>query len=136
MRNYDKMKRVVRKEEMVLCYARRIKNIHLMKEELTVNEIIRNIEAAQLKAEVPVFHVGDTVRVHAKIKEGTRERIQVFEGTEGLTLKGVHTRPTGHPMELGVSEEMLGRTFNGIGVPIDGLGEILPEKNWMSTASP
>ena len=48
--------------------------------------------------------------------------IQVFEGTEGLTLKGVHTRPTGHPMELGVSEEMLGRTFNGIGVPIDGLG--------------
>ena len=65
---------------MVLCYARRIKNIHLMKEELTVNEIIRNIEAAQLKAEVPVFHVGDTVRVHAKIKEGTRERIQVFEG--------------------------------------------------------
>ena len=66
---------------MVLCYARRIKNIHLMKEELTVNEIIRNIEAAQLKAEVPVFHVGDTVRVHAKIKEGTRERIQVFEGT-------------------------------------------------------
>lgn len=57
-----------------------------------------------------------------------RAIIQVFEGTEGLTLQGVHTRLTGHPMELGVSEEMLGRTFNGIGVPIDGLGEILPEK--------
>ena len=46
-----------------------------------MNEIIKNIEAEQLKAEVPVFHVGDTVRVHAKIKEGNRERIQVFEGT-------------------------------------------------------
>ena len=46
-----------------------------------MNEIIRNIEAAQLKAEVPQFNVGDTVRVHALIKEGNRERIQVFEGT-------------------------------------------------------
>ena len=57
-----------------------------------------------------------------------RAVIQVFAGTEGLSLRGVHTRLTGHPMELGVSEEMLGRTFNGIGVPIDGLGEIIPEK--------
>ena len=46
-----------------------------------MNEIIKNIETAQLKENVPVFHVGDTVRVSAKIKEGNRERIQVFEGT-------------------------------------------------------
>ena len=46
-----------------------------------MNDIIKNIEAAQLKAEVPVFHVGDTVRVSAKVKEGNRERTQVFEGT-------------------------------------------------------
>ena len=46
-----------------------------------MNEIIKNIEAAQLKSEVPEFCVGDTVRVHGKIKEGNRERIQVFEGT-------------------------------------------------------
>ena len=45
-----------------------------------MNEIIKNIEAAQLKAEVPAFNVGDTVRVYGKIKEGNRERIQVFEG--------------------------------------------------------
>ena len=45
-----------------------------------MNEIIKNIEAAQLKAEVPQCNVGDTVRVHGKIKEGNRERIQVFEG--------------------------------------------------------
>ena len=46
-----------------------------------MNEIIKNIEAAQLKAEVPAFNTGDTVRVHALIKEGNRERVQVFEGT-------------------------------------------------------
>ena len=46
-----------------------------------MNEIIKNIEAAQLKQEVPQFNVGDTVRVSAMIKEGNRERVQVFEGT-------------------------------------------------------
>ena len=45
-----------------------------------MNDIIKNIEAAQMKAEVDQFRVGDTVRVHGKIKEGNRERIQVFEG--------------------------------------------------------
>ena len=45
-----------------------------------MNDIIKNIESAQLKAEVPEFRVGDTVRVHQRIKEGNRERIQVFEG--------------------------------------------------------
>ena len=46
-----------------------------------MNDIIRSIEAAQLKDKVPEFKVGDTVRVHNKIKEGTRERVQIFEGT-------------------------------------------------------
>ncbi len=45
-----------------------------------MNEIIKNIEAEQLKADPPVFNVGDTVKVYGKIKEGNRERIQVFEG--------------------------------------------------------
>ena len=46
-----------------------------------MNDIIKNIEAAQLKEQAPEFRVGDTVKVYAKIKEGNRERIQVFEGT-------------------------------------------------------
>lgn len=46
-----------------------------------MNDIIKEIEAAQLKEKVDEFAVGDTVRVHAKIKEGNRERVQVFEGT-------------------------------------------------------
>lgn len=46
-----------------------------------MNDIIKEIEAEQLKENAPEFHTGDTVKVYAKIKEGTRERIQVFEGT-------------------------------------------------------
>ena len=46
-----------------------------------MNDIIKNIEAAQLKESVPSFNVGDTVKVYNKIKEGNRERIQIFEGT-------------------------------------------------------
>lgn len=45
-----------------------------------MNSIIKDIEDAQLKESVDEFHVGDTVRVHNKIKEGSRERIQIFEG--------------------------------------------------------
>ena len=50
--------------------------------------------------------------------------IQVFEGTENMSLKNTHTKLSGHPMEIAVSPEMLGRTFNGIGQPIDDLGPI------------
>ena len=60
---------------------------------MSANEIIKNIEAEQLKSEVDEFHVGDTVRVHAKIKEGNRERIQVFEGTV-LKRQGGSNRET------------------------------------------
>ena len=44
-------------------------------------EIIRQIEAEQIRTDLPEFNVCDTVKVHIKIKEGTKERIQVFEGT-------------------------------------------------------
>ena len=58
-----------------------------------MNDIIRNIEAAQLKENAPEFNVGDTVKVYGKIKEGNRERIQVFEGTV-LKKQGGSTRET------------------------------------------
>ncbi len=70
-----------------------------------MNDIIRKIEEEQLKETAPEFRVGDTVRVHAKIKEGTRERIQVFEGT-------VLKRQNG-----GARETFTVRKFsNGVGV--------------------
>ena len=53
--------------------------------------------------------------------------IQVFEGTDNMSLVNTHTRLTGHPMEIALSPEILGRTFDGIGKPIDGLGPIVSE---------
>ena len=53
--------------------------------------------------------------------------IQVFEGSENMSLTNTHTRLTGHPMELALSPDILGRTFDGIGRPIDGLGPVNAE---------
>ena len=70
-----------------------------------MNDIIKEIEAAQLKESVPEFRVGDTVRVHNKIKEGNRERIQIFEGT-------VIKRQNGGARETFTVR----KTSNGVGV--------------------
>ena len=58
-----------------------------------MNDIIKSIEAEQHKENVPQFNVGDTVKVYGKIKEGNRERIQVFEGTV-LKKQGGSSRAT------------------------------------------
>lgn len=55
--------------------------------------------------------------------------IQVFEGTTGLSLQNTRMHLTGHPMEIAVSPDMLGRIFDGIGRPLDGLGPIAAEKH-------
>ncbi|MDO4169876.1 MAG: 50S ribosomal protein L19 [Lachnospiraceae bacterium] len=70
-----------------------------------MNDIIKQIEAAQMKEKVDEFRVGDTVRVHAKVKEGNRERIQVFEGT-------VIKRQNGGSRETFTVR----KTSNGVGV--------------------
>ena len=96
--------------EMVLCYSC-IKNIRILysaekrRNEEKMNDIIKNIESAQLKAEVAEFKVGDTVKVHGKIKEGNRERIQIFEGTV-LKRQGTGARET----------FTVRKTSNGVGV--------------------
>jgi len=53
--------------------------------------------------------------------------IQVFQGTEDMSLYNTHTKLLGHPMEISLSPDILGRIFNGVGQPIDGLGAIIPE---------
>lgn len=53
--------------------------------------------------------------------------IQVFEGTEEMSLKNTHTKLTGHPMEIALSEDILGRVFNGLGQPIDGLEPLVSD---------
>ncbi|MDD3369543.1 MAG: 50S ribosomal protein L19 [Lachnospiraceae bacterium] len=70
-----------------------------------MNDIIREIEAAQLKEAAPEFNVGDTVKVYGKIREGNRERIQIFEGTV-LKRQGGSSRET----------FTVRKTSNGVGV--------------------
>ena len=70
-----------------------------------MNEIIKKIDQAQLRDGVCEFRVGDTIRVHAKIKEGNRERVQVFEGTV-LKKQGGGVRET----------FTVRKTSNGVGV--------------------
>ena len=70
-----------------------------------MNDIIKSIEAAQLKAETPKFNVGDTVRVHNRIKEGEKERVQI---SEGIVIK----RQGGSSRETFTVR----KTSNGIGV--------------------
>ena len=70
-----------------------IKNVEGIKEANKMKQIIKEIEQAQLKESVDKFSVGDTVKVYGKIKEGNRERVQVFEGTV-LKIQGGSNRET------------------------------------------
>ena len=87
--------------------------------------VLEGVQGASFD-EIVEMTVNGTEKKLGRIVEVYEDKaiIQVFEGTEGMALRNTHTRLTGHPMELAVSEDMLGRTFNGIGVPIDGLGDI------------
>ena len=76
--------------------------------------------------EIVEFHMEDGTQKIGRIVEIYEDKavIQVFEGTDNMSLGNTHTRLTGHPMEIGLSEEILGRTFDGIGKPIDRMGPI------------
>ena len=80
--------------------------------------------------EIVEFKVGEDSRRLGRVVviEGDRAIIQVFEGTESMSLENTHTKLTGHPMEIELSEEILGRTFNGIGQVADGLGPVIAER--------
>ena len=79
--------------------------------------------------EIVEFVVDGDTRKMGRIVELDEDKaiIQVFEGTENMSLNNTHTKLTGRPMEIAVSPEMLGRTFNGVGEPIDELGPIFSD---------
>ena len=79
--------------------------------------------------EIVEFRVDDGSRKLGRIVEIYEDKavIQVFEGTENMSLMNTHTRLSGRPMEIDLSLEILGRTFDGIGRPIDGLGPVAAE---------
>lgn len=80
--------------------------------------------------EIVEITVADTHKRLGRIIEIHEDKgiVQVFEGSEGMSLSNTRTVLTGHPMRLAVSEAMLGRSFNGLGKPIDDLGTIEADK--------
>ena len=98
----------------------------------SINDSLIALEGVQdaFYDEIVDFVVNGKEHKMGRIVEVYKDKaiIQVFEGTENMSLNNTHTRLTGHPMEIGLSEEMLGRTFNGIGEPIDNLGPITVEE--------
>lgn len=80
--------------------------------------------------EITEIHLEDGSVRNGRVVEvsGDKVVLQVFEGTKGLSLVNTRTGFTGHPMEMPLSTEVLGRVFNGSGTPIDGLGDIYAEK--------
>lgn len=83
------------------------------------NTIIQQIENAQLKDNVPTFAPGDTVVVQVKVKEGTRERLQAFEGVViGIRNRGLNSAFTVRKISHGVGVE---RTFQTHSPMIDSL---------------
>ncbi len=80
--------------------------------------------------EIAEIHLNDGTERTGRVVEifGDKVVLQVFEGTKGLSLTNTRTKFTGQPMLLPLSEELLGRVFNGAGKPVDGLGDIFPQK--------
>lgn len=79
-------------------------------------------ELVELKTDNGATRLGRIVEI-----DGERVVVQVFEGTNNLSLTNTTTKFTGKPMELPLSRELLGRIFNGAGKPIDGLGDVYPD---------
>lgn len=81
-------------------------------------------------AEIVNIELADGTKRRGQVLEvdGTKAVVQVFEGTSGIDVLRSHCEFTGKVMELGVSEDMLGRIFNGSGIPIDNGPPVLPEQ--------
>ena len=107
----------------------------VIKEYRTVSEVVGPL---MIVDQVEGVHYNELVEI--KLHDGTTRQgqvlevqedkamVQLFEGSSGINLEKAKVRFTGRPLELPVSEDMVGRIFNGMGKPIDGGPEIIPEK--------
>ncbi len=96
-----------------------------------------NVENASYEEMVDIRLENGNKRQGRVVKiEGKKVVIQVFEGTQSISLSNTKTRLTGHPMELSVAPEILGRVFNGAGDPIDGLGKVFSKKKMDINGTP
>lgn len=91
--------------------------------------VLDGVEGASYDEVVDIRLDDGSARIGRVVEiSGNKAVLQVFEGTNGLSLKNTRTRFMGKPMEMPLSPEILGRVFNGAGRPVDGLGDIYAEK--------
>lgn len=89
--------------------------------------VLEGVENPQYEEMVEIELNDSTKKIGRIVKiDGDKVVVQVFEGTRGISMTNVKTRKTGKPMEIALSPEILGRIFDGLGRPIDSLGEIYP----------
>lgn len=89
---------------------------------------VDGVKNASFEEMVEIKTENGTRRGRVVALEGERALIQVFAGTQGLSLNGTRTRFMGEPMRLALAPEIVGRIFSGAGDPIDGLGDLFPDK--------
>lgn len=106
----------------------------MLKEYRSVTEVVgplmvvEGVEGVKYEELVEIeLQTGDRRRGRVLEINGDKAMIQLFEGSTGINLKGTKVRFLGKPLELGVSESMIGRIFDGLGRPKDGGPEIIPE---------
>ena len=88
-------------------------------------------EIVDIKLDDGSYRKGRVVQI-----EGNRIVVQVFEGTSSISLSNTRVKLQGHPMEISLSPEILGRVFNGSGEPIDHLGKVFPHKKMNINGTP
>ncbi|MDM8214469.1 V-type ATP synthase subunit B [Enterococcus hirae] len=107
----------------------------MLKEYRTISEVVGplmavdQVEGVKFEELIEIrMQNGEIRRGQVLEVDGDRAMVQIFEGTSGLNLRDSKVRFLGHPLELGVSMDMVGRVFDGLGRPKDQGPEILPEK--------
>ena len=99
--------------------------------------VLDDVENATFEEIVDIRLDNGTIRQGRIVQmDGKRVVIQVFDGTRGIALNNTRTRLRGRPMEMPLSPEILGRVFDGSGRPIDGLGNIFPQKRMNINGTP
>lgn len=107
----------------------------MLKEYRTVTEVVgplmvvEGVEGVKFDELVEIeMHNGEKRRGKVLEVNGSKAMVQIFEGSSGINPKGTKAKFLGRPLELGVSEDMLGRVFDGMGRPKDNGPKIIPEK--------
>ncbi|EPI01011.1 ATP synthase [Enterococcus faecalis 13-SD-W-01] len=107
----------------------------MIKEYRTIGEVVGPLMAVEKVSGVKYEELIEVRMQNGEIRRGQvlevqedKAMVQIFEGTSGINLRDSAVRFLGHPLELGVSEDMIGRVFDGLGRPKDNGPELLPEK--------